>query len=213
MYPTYFRFLFFSMIVLVAVSPIVAQAGQEPDVFDSSVVAPSVLPAESTGAPSQSAHPQQPESPSTEFRATVQDFRKHKHPYVHCKLKTGKILTGQIKDAGYEAFTSKTDALGGLHYINADYTVLIGRYPVGEWVGLEVAQQIDEEGISMGSATLVDRTGPFATSGGVSLARPPMAIAPCIVGLTVALVTASPKTERDPSADGSSSSRIASFDY
>jgi len=52
--------------------------------------------------------------------------------------------------------------------------MLIGRYPVGEWLGLEVAQQIDEHGISMGSATLVDRNGPFATSGGVSLARPPM---------------------------------------
>jgi len=66
----------------------------------------------------------------------------------------------------------------GLHYINADYTMLIGRYPVGEWVGLEVAQQIDADGISMGSATLVDSTGPFATSGGVSLARPPMVTAP-----------------------------------
>jgi hypothetical protein len=66
----------------------------------------------------------------------------------------------------------------GLHYINADYTMFIGRYPVGEWVGLEIAQQIDADGISMGSATLVDRTGPFATSGGVSLARPPMATAP-----------------------------------
>ena len=66
----------------------------------------------------------------------------------------------------------------GLHYINADYTMLIGRYPVGEWVGLEVAQQIDAAGISMGSATLVDLTGPFATSGGVSLARPPMVTAP-----------------------------------
>ncbi len=66
----------------------------------------------------------------------------------------------------------------GLHYINADYTLLIGRYPVGEWVGVEVAQQIDGDGISMGSATLVDRTGPFATSGGASLARPPMTTAP-----------------------------------
>ena len=66
----------------------------------------------------------------------------------------------------------------GLHYINADYTMLIGRYPVDDWVGLDVAQQIDADGISMGSATLVDRTGPFATSGGVSLAGPPMMPAP-----------------------------------
>jgi hypothetical protein len=47
-----------------------------------------------------------------------------------------------------------------------------GPYAVGEWRGAEVAQQIDTDGISVGSATLVDRSGPFATSGGVSLARP-----------------------------------------
>ena len=46
----------------------------------------------------------------------------------------------------------------GLHHINADYTMLIGRYPVGEWVGPDVAQQIDADGVSIGSATLVDRT-------------------------------------------------------
>jgi hypothetical protein len=66
----------------------------------------------------------------------------------------------------------------GLHYINADYTLLLGRYPVGEWIGVEVAQQIAADGISMGAATLVDETGPFATSGGASLARPPMAMIP-----------------------------------
>ena len=65
----------------------------------------------------------------------------------------------------------------GLHYINADYTMLIGRYPVSEWVGLDVAQQIDADGISIGSSTLVDLTGPFATSGGASLAQPPLVTA------------------------------------
>ncbi|MEM8903224.1 MAG: acyl-CoA thioesterase domain-containing protein [Actinomycetota bacterium] len=62
----------------------------------------------------------------------------------------------------------------GVHYINADFTVLIGRLPVGEWIGLEVAQQLAADGVSMASCTLVDRGGPFATSGGVSLARPPI---------------------------------------
>jgi hypothetical protein len=85
----------------------------------------------------------------------------------------------------------------GLHYINADYTMLIGRYPVGEWIGVEVAQQIDADGISIGSATLVDRTGPFATSGGASLARPPMATAPSSPGAPQALVGAvEPVTDR-----------------
>lgn len=63
----------------------------------------------------------------------------------------------------------------GLFFINADYTMLIGRYPVGDWIGLEVTSRISADGISITSATMVDRDGPFATSGGTSLARPPLA--------------------------------------
>lgn len=63
----------------------------------------------------------------------------------------------------------------GLFYINADYTMLLGRYPVGDWIGLDVDQQLSADGISIASATLVDEQGPFATSGGTSLARPPLA--------------------------------------
>ena len=62
----------------------------------------------------------------------------------------------------------------GLYYINADYTMLLGRYPVGDWIGIEIAQQIAADGISVALSTLVDRQGPFATSGGSSLARPPI---------------------------------------
>lgn len=62
----------------------------------------------------------------------------------------------------------------GVHYINADYTMLLARYPVGDWVGLEVSQQIDSTGIAVASATMVDRDGPFATSSGASISRPPL---------------------------------------
>lgn len=62
----------------------------------------------------------------------------------------------------------------GLFYINADYTMMLGRYPQGDWIGVEVNQQIEANGISMASATMVDRLGPFATSSGVSLTRPPL---------------------------------------
>lgn len=60
----------------------------------------------------------------------------------------------------------------GLHYINGDYTLALGRYPVGEWIGVAVAQQLAADGISMASATLFDREGPIGTSTGSSLARP-----------------------------------------
>ena len=62
----------------------------------------------------------------------------------------------------------------GLYYINADYTMYLARYPVGNWVGIEVVQQLQADGISIASANLVDRDGPFATSSGSSLARPPL---------------------------------------
>jgi hypothetical protein len=64
----------------------------------------------------------------------------------------------------------------GLYYINADYTMLLARYPVGPWVGVEVSDQMEADGISIGSAILVDQLGPFATSAGTSLARPPLAM-------------------------------------
>lgn len=62
----------------------------------------------------------------------------------------------------------------GLHYINADYTMLLGRYPVGDWIGVASTEQIQEGGISMAMATMYDADGPFATSGGSSLTRPPL---------------------------------------
>lgn len=62
----------------------------------------------------------------------------------------------------------------GLYFINADYTMLLGRYPVGDWIGLEVSERMSSDGISIAAATLVDEKGPFATSGGTSLARPPL---------------------------------------
>ena len=62
----------------------------------------------------------------------------------------------------------------GIHYINADYTLFLARYPVGPWVGLEVAQRMAADGIAVASATLVDAEGPFATSSGASLSRPPL---------------------------------------
>ena len=66
----------------------------------------------------------------------------------------------------------------GLFYINADYTMFLARYPVGDWVGIEVSQQQQADGISIASANLVDQQGIFATSSGTSLARPPLASEP-----------------------------------
>jgi len=57
----------------------------------------------------------------------------------------------------------------GLHYINGDYNLLLGRYPIGEWIGLETSTHLASDGISVAGCILVDEVGPFATSSGVSL--------------------------------------------
>ena len=47
---------------------------------------------------------------------------------------------------------------------------VVDGYPVGDWIGIEVVQQLENDGISVASATLVDEIGPFATSSGTSIA-------------------------------------------
>ena len=58
--------------------------------------------------------------------------------------------------------------------LNADYTLLLGRYPVGPWIGLETTDQVDADGIAAAMATLWDEDGMFAMSSGASISRPPL---------------------------------------
>lgn len=104
------------------------------------------------------------------------------------ELVEGESLTPFVRAAlsGDIACPLANNSDQGLHYINADYTMMIARYPVGEWIGIEVDHQLQSDGISMGSSTLVDQLGPFATSGGVSLARPPLVMDGAPVGTRTA---------------------------
>ena len=65
----------------------------------------------------------------------------------------------------------------GVSYINADYTLVMGRYPVGEWVGMETSQHLADTGIALGACTLYDLDGPFGTSTATALANPPLKLA------------------------------------
>lgn len=79
------------------------------------------------------------------YRSAIKSLAHKKHQFVHCKLKNGKVLTGTVHDAGYEAFTLNSDILGEGRYIY--YTDLaetpqpvpaVGtRFKQGaQWVGL-----------------------------------------------------------------------------
>jgi hypothetical protein len=49
----------------------------------------------------------------------------------------------------------------GLQYINADLTVSLVRLPDGEWIGVEVIDHLDANGIGVGVCRLYDQVGPI----------------------------------------------------
>ncbi len=52
----------------------------------------------------------------------------------------------------------------GLQFINADLTLFLGRPPVSEWIGLEVAGHLGHDGVAVGSCTLYDIAGAIGSS-------------------------------------------------
>ncbi len=62
----------------------------------------------------------------------------------------------------------------GVAYINGDYTLVLARYPVGEWIAVEATEHLAADGIALGACTLFDESGPFGTSTATALANPPL---------------------------------------
>jgi hypothetical protein len=60
----------------------------------------------------------------------------------------------------------------GLQYINADLTVSLVRPPAGEWIGLEVTDQLADAGVSVGACRLHDAAGPIGQVLVTGVSRP-----------------------------------------
>jgi hypothetical protein len=92
------------------------------------------------------------------------------HPLV-----TGEELTPLIRVAVaadlVSPVTNSSDR--GLSFINADYTVYLGREPEGEYVGIQPGGHISAEGVAAGQGVLHDLRGPvgFVTTGAVANGR------------------------------------------
>lgn len=52
----------------------------------------------------------------------------------------------------------------GLRYINADYTLTLGRLPLSEFIGFESAGHLSDDGVAVGRCTLYDSAGPIGYS-------------------------------------------------
>ncbi|HEY2430564.1 MAG TPA: thioesterase family protein [Acidimicrobiales bacterium] len=61
---------------------------------------------------------------------------------------------------------------GGLHFINADLTVHLVRPPRGEWIGLDITDHLDRDGIAVGQCSLYDTQGRVGHAEVCSVARP-----------------------------------------
>jgi hypothetical protein len=68
----------------------------------------------------------------------------------------------------------------GLAFINADYTIYLGRDPVGEYVGIQPYGHVSERGVAVGQCVLHDLQGPagFIATTAVANARMPAAPPP-----------------------------------
>jgi hypothetical protein len=59
----------------------------------------------------------------------------------------------------------------GLQFINADLTLILGRPPVSDWIGLEVDHHVGQDGIAVGTCTLYDTSGAIGWSSVCAIAN------------------------------------------
>jgi hypothetical protein len=59
----------------------------------------------------------------------------------------------------------------GLQFINADLTLILGRLPVSEWIGLDVSGHLGHDGVAVGSCTLYDTSGAIGWSSVCAIAN------------------------------------------
>jgi hypothetical protein len=78
----------------------------------------------------------------------------------------GQKNTPFVQAAAVVDATSLATNLGteGLGYINGDITLALARLPRGEWIFVEADTHWASDGISVGTATLLDGTGPFGSA-------------------------------------------------
>jgi hypothetical protein len=89
------------------------------------------------------------------------------------ELVEGRPLTPFVRVAVAADFASPFANAGdaGLKYINSDVTVYLHREPVGEWIGFEVVNHGDTDGVAIGECLLYDVDGPIGSAACCALAQ------------------------------------------
>lgn len=86
----------------------------------------------------------------------------------------GEQASAFVRTAVAAEATSLVTNMGtlGIGYINGDLTVALSRLPAGDYLGVQADSHWCADGVSVGSATLFDDVGPFATAMVTAIANP-----------------------------------------
>jgi Thioesterase-like superfamily len=97
------------------------------------------------------------------------------HPLI-----TGEQLTPLVRLAMAADLSSPVSNSSdrGLSFINADYTVYLGREPEGEYVGIQPAAHISDRGVAAGQCVVHDLRGPVGFVTMAAVANPTMGAGP-----------------------------------
>jgi hypothetical protein len=97
------------------------------------------------------------------------------HPLI-----TGEPLTPLVRLALAADLASPVanTSTNGLSFINADYTVYLGREPEGEYVGIQPAAHISDRGVAAGHCVVHDLRGPVGFVTTAAVANPTMGTRP-----------------------------------
>lgn len=78
----------------------------------------------------------------------------------------GVELTPLVRTAGASDYASPASnrSRPRLPFINADVTLHLSRYPAGDWLGVEVVEHQNAEGVAVGACRLHDLEGPVGMS-------------------------------------------------
>jgi hypothetical protein len=89
-------------------------------------------------------------------------------------LVAGEELTPLVRLglAGDLASPEANSSSRGLHFINADYTIYLGRQPQGEYIGIQPGGHVSDRGIAAGQCVLHDLAGSVGFVSTTAVANP-----------------------------------------
>lgn len=79
------------------------------------------------------------------------------HPLVTGEDPSPLVRLSLAADMASPAANASAD---GLHYINADYTIALGREPRGPYVGIQASGNVSDQGVAAGQCVVHDLDGP-----------------------------------------------------